>query len=125
VSATIGLASHHDIRGAFDESRIVEVRGIVTKVEWRNPHPVIEIQETDRNGKTKRWTTETQAIPNALERRGWSKVRLAAGDPVTVRGFPARTPSGTQPSAMVLVGVTLADGTKLDASSTTQWGRLR
>ena len=130
IGASIGLLAHHDISQTFDESRTVEVRGVVTKVFWGNPHPTIEIRQTGQDGGTITWLLEAQAIPNELERRGWTRTSITIGEAILARGYPARQPSATQASAtqsstMVLVQVARADGSQLDASSATRWQTAR
>ena len=119
--ATVCVAAHHDISQGFDESRLVEVRGVVNAVEWRNPHTVITIEATNPDGVATLWRAETQASPHALERRGWSRTSVAVGASVVVRGFPARQGSAPQPPALVVTDVTVDGGTRLDASSATRW----
>ena len=111
IWASIGLFAHHDISQTFDESRTVEVRGVVTKVFWGSPHPTIEIRQTGQDGGTITWLLEAQAIPNELERRGSHPTRAtlaemdALWDEATsrekergARSPPARLATGTPPS---------------------------
>ena len=115
-----GVGAHHDISATFDESRTVEISGTVTRVEWRNPHPVFAIEGRGPGGVNGVWLAEAQSYPSALLRRGWSSTSIAPGMIVVARGYPARQ-SGKNDPALVVVEVTLADGTTLNAASERPW----
>ncbi|MGH8220223.1 MAG: DUF6152 family protein [Steroidobacteraceae bacterium] len=85
-----GLASaHHSFAVFFQTSRSISVTGIVTAVEFSNPHGLIHLTVTRPDGTHESWTAETNS-PSILVRRGWSKHTLKLGDKITVRGWPAR-----------------------------------
>jgi hypothetical protein len=88
------------------------VTGVVTKVEWMNPHTHFYIDVKDESGKVLNWDVETGS-PNALSRRGWTRNSLKVGDNVTVDAFRAKDGS-TLASAR---NVKLSDGRKIFAGS--------
>jgi len=88
--AALKLSGHHKIEAAFwDASRAVTLQGVISGVEWQNPHVYVYVEVRDAAGKTQRWTLEGEA-PAALMRAGWTKDTLKSGDKVTVHGFLAR-----------------------------------
>jgi hypothetical protein len=102
----ISLAqAHHSFAVHFEAEASKEVKGVVEKFQFANPHGMLFFTVTDANGQTMRWRAETNS-PNILRRRGWSRDSLKAGDEITVLGFPAR--DGT--TYMRVSTITFADG---------------
>jgi len=86
--------AHHSFAAEFDINKPVTLRGMVTKVEWRNPHIWVYLDVKDEGGAIKAWQCEGGA-PNALTRLGWSRETLKLGDPVTIEGFLAKDATNT------------------------------
>lgn len=82
-------SAHHSFAVFFQTSRSISVTGVVTAVEFSNPHGLIHLSVTRPDGALETWTAETNS-PSILVRRGWSKDTLKPGDKVTVKGWPAR-----------------------------------
>jgi hypothetical protein len=83
------VAAHHSFAVFFDDSRQIKVTGAVQEFQFRNPHGVIKFVVTDATGAQVTWKAETNS-PSILERRGWTKDSLKAGDVITIEGWPAR-----------------------------------
>jgi hypothetical protein len=79
--------AHHSVL-AYDGSTPTTITGTVVKVLWQNPHAYFDLDVT-ANGTRTRWIVENEG-PVALERLGWTKNTLRAGDAVTVIGARAR-----------------------------------
>jgi hypothetical protein len=100
-------AAHHSFAVFFDnEQGVVSVRGVVTEFSFRNPHGVIRLNVKDKSGNTVEWKAETNS-PSILERRGWKKDSLKAGDEINIEGWQARDGS----RYMRMRKVTRGDGT--------------
>jgi hypothetical protein len=115
--AAVPVFAHHSFAAEFDTKKPITLKGVVTKVEWMNPHAWFYIDVTDDNGKVEHWQCETGA-PIELLRRGWRKNNLKVGDQVTVEAFRAKDATNTV-SARV---VTLPDGRKVFSGSATDEG---
>ena len=89
VLTPVAALAHHSFAAEFDHDAKVKLTGIVTKVEWMNPHARFYVDVKDENGKVVNWNFEL-ASPNVLMRQGWTRHSLKAGDKVTVEGFRAR-----------------------------------
>ena len=106
------LAAHHSFSAEFDSSKPLTITGIVTKVEWTNPHVWFYVHVKDDEGKNVRWACEMGA-PHQLQQRGWLRDTMKVGDVVTVAGSLAR--DGTKRANARTV--TTADGKTLGAAS--------
>ena len=101
--------AHHSFGVYFDADRPVKLTGVVTKVDWRNPHTHLYVDVKDDAGKVVNWTLEGYP-PNVLARTGWKKdVTVKVGDTISIFGWRARDGS---PMAH-LREATLADGKRL------------
>jgi hypothetical protein len=102
--------AHHSFAVDYDANKPVKVTGVVTKVEWTNPHAHYYIDVTDEQGKVTNWNFELATI-NALQRQGWTSRALKVGDRVTVEGYKGRVVE-TRAAARSFV---LPDGKRLFA----------
>jgi hypothetical protein len=84
-----GLA-HHSFSADCDVMRPVRLEGAVVKLEWTNPHVAIYVDVKSQEGALTRWMIEA-ASPNALSRRGVTKVSIAVGMEVVIEGFQAKS----------------------------------
>jgi len=109
--------AHHSFAAEFDQNKAITVTGVITKVEWMNPHMHFYIDVKDESGKVVNWDLETGS-PNALSRRGWTRNALKAGDIVTVQAFHAKDGSNLAAARTV----TLSDGRKVFAGSVDDGG---
>jgi hypothetical protein len=106
------LAAHHSFSAEYDASKSVTLKGVVTRIEWTNPHTHIYLGVEDDQGRTTNWKLEL-ASPKVLLQNGWRAMTLNIGDRVSIEGALAKDGSAT---ANVRV-VTLADGRRLSAGS--------
>jgi hypothetical protein len=89
LSLTAGFAhAHHAAQAQFDVTTINEITGVVSNVQWINPHPQIYVDVTDENGQVNNWHFEAAAL-NVMRRTGTVR-KLNPGDTFTVRYWPAR-----------------------------------
>lgn len=109
--------AHHSFAAEFDAARPLNFQGVVTKVEWTNPHTYFYVDVREDNGHVVNWIFET-AGPNLLARLGWRRDSLKVGDRVTVVAYPAWD-GARMASARSVV---LADGRKVFAGSAVDGG---
>src|SRR5262245_57314062 len=85
VAAKPALA-HHSFAAEFDAAKPIELRGVVKKMEWINPHSWLTLEVKNTDGTTTTWEVEAGA-PNAMFRRGFNRNSLPVGTEVVVNGF--------------------------------------
>ncbi len=86
---SLPLIAHHSFSAEYDASKPVKVTGVVTKVEWLNPHIWFYVDEKDANGNVTHWAFSGGA-PGQLMRRGIMKDVIQPGMTVVVEGFRAK-----------------------------------
>ena len=107
-SAATSAVAHHSFAAQYDADKPVTLTGIVTLVEWTNPHARFYVDVEDENGNVINWNLEL-ASPNILVRNGWTRTFVEPGDEVTVEGTLARDGSNMANALVVF----LADGTQV------------
>ena len=101
--------AHHSFAAEYDGDKPITLKGVVTKVEWENPHMHFYLDVTDDKGKIEAWKFEGFP-PNMLVRQGWKReATLKIGDTVTVFAWRARNGLNLAHSREI----TFADGKKI------------
>jgi hypothetical protein len=101
--------AHHAFAAEFDETKPLQLRGKVVRMEWINPHSWIHIAVPDeKTGKVTEWMIEC-GPPNRLLRRGFNKASLRQGTEILVVGWQAKDDSFRANGS----SITLPDGSKL------------
>jgi hypothetical protein len=81
--------AHHSFAAEYDNQKPVTHKGVVTKIEWQNPHVYIYIDEKSEDGKVLNWAFEGYP-PNTLRRVGLARDMLKIGDNVSVTGWSSK-----------------------------------
>ena len=110
VGMSVSAAAHPSWPAEYDANKPVTVKGVVTKVEWTNPHTHFYLEAKDEKGTVTSWNFE-MASTLALERSGWSRKTLQVGDQVTITGFGGRAVT----NRAIAQTITTADGKALFA----------
>jgi uncharacterized protein DUF6152 len=88
--APLPALAHHSFGAEYDGTKPITLTGVVTKVEWTNPHFYFFVDVKDQNGAVANWKFEGYP-PSVLNRIGWKRDdTMRLGDTVTVFGWRAR-----------------------------------
>ena len=110
--ASVTASAHHSFDAEFDRAKQVSLTGVVTKVEWTNPHVWFWVNVKDEaTGKFVNWGCE-MGSPNALQRAGWTVSTMKEGMVVSLNGSRAKDGSNKVNTAGVSV-----DGKRLGGAS--------
>jgi hypothetical protein len=104
ATGIVPVAAHHSF-SMFDQSTPVTLSGVVTSVEWTNPHVYIEMDLTEPLKGHRHWSIELGS-PSILQRGGWKFNSVKRGDKVSAIVSPLRN---GEPGSL-LTRITLPDG---------------
>jgi Family of unknown function (DUF6152) len=89
----------------------MRLTGTIMKVDWTDPHVVIQIGVRDAGGQTRTWNFEG-ASPSMMQKKGWQKDMLKEGQQITVQGYRAKS----EPFVAAARMITLADGKSMSSA---------
>jgi hypothetical protein len=105
--AAVPIRAHHSFAAEYDSKEIITLKGVLTKVEWTNPHAYIFVDVKDESGNVTTWSLEGYP-PNTLKRTGFARDLLKVGDEITVTAYKAKDASFTGAAREI----TFPDGNK-------------
>jgi len=108
VAASASLEAHHSFAAEYDTAKPITLAGVVTKIDWSNPHVYIYLAVKGDDGQVVNWALEGHP-PNTLRRTGWHQGSLKENDAITVTGWRSKDGSNRVAGREV----TLPDGNKL------------
>ena len=112
AASAVPVFAHHSFAAEFDAAKPVNLTGVVTKVEWMNPHTYFYVDVKDpQTGNVSNWACE-MGSPNGLTRQGWTRTTPKVGMTVSFDGTRAKDGSSRANARNVMV-----DGKKLGAAS--------
>ena len=112
LAGAIPVFAHHSFAAEYDSTQPVKVTGVVTKVEWTNPHIWFYLEVKNDKGAVTNWGF-SGGPPGVLQRRGISRTAMKPGDVVVVEGFRARDGSNNASGGTV----TFPDGRRVFTAS--------
>jgi hypothetical protein len=113
ILAGTPMLAHHSFAAEYDAKKPIKLKGIITKVDWMNPHVYFYIDVEDEKGNVTNWAFE-MGPPNGLQRAGWTRNTMKIGDEVIVEGSMAKDGSKGGNARSVTMAST---GKKLGAAS--------
>ena len=109
VAIAVPVLAHHSFAVEYDRNKFITLKGVVTELDWRNPHIYFFLDVKGADGKVVNWKIEGYP-PNMAVRRGFKRDSMKVGDAVTVTGWQAHNGASRAHSREV----TWADGRKAE-----------
>lgn len=106
------LLAHHAFEADYDPGATRDLAGIVTRVEWVNPHAQVSITVEEDDGEVNTWSIEL-GPPYALERGGWKRNTVAIGDAITMENVALARDGKPRAGATRQSALVLADGARM------------
>jgi hypothetical protein len=108
------VQSHHAVQAQFDVSKVVELKGVLEKIDWINPHTYMHFAVKEDGGDVTHYAIESLGILG-LRRVGIdSKSAFKVGEPFTFSINPSRDGSPTG----LLVTLVFPDGRRYEVKTT-------
>ncbi len=114
VLLAMPLLAHHPFSAEFDWKKPVTMSGVVTRLDWENPHSYLHANIQHPDGTLQSWTFEMGSVIG-LKKAGWTKTTVKPGDMVMIEGWLARSPS--KPTTANMKAIRLPDGRELSGAS--------
>lgn len=108
TTVATGPALAHHAEPLYDMKHPVTITGVVSRVEWSNPHVYLYLNVNSERGATEEWSIELTA-PHSLQHYGWTNTTVRPGDRVTCTGGRSKSGARALRGAMVQ----LPDGRRL------------
>ena len=106
------VQSHHAFSSEFDMEKPFTISGVITRMEWVNPHSWLHMTATLEDGSTEDWMLEG-GTPNTLLRAGLTHQILLPGTEIQVRGYQSKDPDCIPKCRGSGRDITFADGTSI------------
>lgn len=87
--ASAGAVAHHAFAAEFDSDKPLDLKGVVTKAKWVNPHSWLYFDVKNTDGSTTNWGVEF-GTPNQLAGKGLTKEDVKVGVPVHIKGYRSK-----------------------------------
>jgi len=110
------LLAHHSVSQEFDETKATTIQGVLTRVEWTNPHVLVYVDVRDASGRVTNWGIEI-APPNALTRAGVPQGTFEFAKSYSFEVWPARNGSSKANGRKM----TFADGKTIGFGDQLEW----
>jgi len=114
LALSASASAHHSVTGQFDPEKPMTLSGVITQVDWINPHVYVHLDVTSDDGTVTSWQLET--APTAMLRRaGLTRASLQGpeGKTVTIQAIPARD---EEKKLGFIYTITYADGSTVRLS---------
>ncbi len=105
--ASLPAMAHHSFAAEYDSHDLITLTGVITQVEWTNPHSYVYVDVKDASGKVTNWALEGYP-PNTLKRTGFPRAALKEGDIITITAYKSKDGSHTGAGREI----TFSDGSK-------------
>ena len=81
--------AHHSFQATYDMDHVIEIKGKLVQMNFRNPHSSVMVMAPDKDGNMQRWGIEWGGA-SLLMRQGLTRDSFRPGDEVVITGQPSR-----------------------------------
>ncbi len=106
--AAATATAHHGF-GNFAMNEDIELSGVITRLDFVNPHAWLHFDVSDADGTLTAHRCELRSA-TTLRRSGWTPEMFPVGMQITIQGSPDRI----EPNACYISTITFGDGSSLD-----------
>ena len=89
AASVMPMWAHHSVPASYDVSNTITIQGVVTKIEWRNPHARFWVDARNVDGTVSNWELELPAL-NVLREDNVNTDFVKQGDQVAVNLWRAK-----------------------------------
>lgn len=90
IASASYASAHHSVAGQFDRNKRVTLNGVISSIDWINPHIYVHLDVEDDSGATTAWRLES-VPPAYLYKAGVTQEMLmGGGEPVSIEAILAR-----------------------------------
>jgi hypothetical protein len=89
LAFALPLLAHHAVSAEFNSEKVVTLKGVVSKLDWVNPHIFVYVDVKDESGKVSTWRLQSLP-PMFFKGSGLTRDKLMDGSEVTVTAYPAK-----------------------------------
>ena len=89
LALAMPMLAHHAFPAEFDVDKPVTLTGIVSKLDWINPHVYVYVDIRDSKGKVTTWSLESWPT-GILRKSGIAREMLKVGTPITILAYRAK-----------------------------------
>jgi hypothetical protein len=87
--AAVPAYSHHAASSEFNTDKTIQIKGVLTSIEWINPHAFLHFDVVGPDGRTTNWAM-LLAGTTVLRKSGLAKQMLAVGQTYMVVANPSK-----------------------------------
>ena len=102
--------AHHGAAAHFDPDDVVTLEGMITELQFVNPHAFVHVDVADDSGATQSWRCELSGATQLI-RRGWTPETLAPGQTVEIVGERARR----EENSCAMLTIVFTDGKLIES----------
>lgn len=87
LAAASWASAHHSVSGQFDPGDRIELTGVISKIDWINPHIYVHLDVADESGEIVTWRLETVPPAYLYKAQVTQEMLMGSGGPVRIEAL--------------------------------------